>query len=166
MPPRETRERLRLRALQEIARERFRFPNERHPYLKTFVNEPERTMGVTVDRDVLYPDIVVLQWPEKITQMVAQVEASNTVTEQRARDVWLPNSLAGPLYLFVPVGYAREAKRLCRRFRVAVVGLRTWRYMVGYRDLEITDIETASEGLEALLPGFLAQLLTKRDRRG
>jgi hypothetical protein len=166
MPPRETRERLRLRALQEIARERFGFPDERHPHLKTFVNEPERTMGVTVDRDVLYPDIVVLEWPEKITQMVAQVEASNTVTEQRARDVWLPNSLAGPLYLFVAVGYAREAKRLCRRFRVAVVGLRTWRYMVGYRDLEITDIETASEGLEALLPGFLAQLLTKRDRRG
>jgi hypothetical protein len=166
VPPRETRERLRLRALQEIARERFDFPNERHAHFKTFVNEPERTMGVTVDRDVLYPDIVVLQWPEKITQMVAQVEASNTVTEQRARDVWLPNSLVGPLYLFVPVGYAREAKRLCRRFRIAVVGLRTWRYMVGFRDLEITDIETAPEGLEALLPAFLTQLLAKRDRKG
>ena len=166
MPPRETRERLRLRALQEIARERFPFPNERHPHLKTFVNEPERAMGVTVDRDVLYPDIVVLQWPEKITQMVAQVEASNTVTEQQALDEWLPYSLAGPLYLFVPVGYAQETKRICRRFRIAVVGLRTWRYMVGFRDLEITDIETAPKGLEALLPGFLAQLLAKRDRRG
>lgn len=166
MPPRETRERLRLRALQEIARERFGFPNERHPHLKTFVNEPERTMGVTVDRDVLYPDIVVLQWPEKVTQMVAQVEASNTVTEQRALDEWLPYSLAGAPYLFVPVGCAQEAKRICRRFRIHIVGLRTWRYMVGYRNLEITDIETAAEGLEALLPGFLAQLLTKRDRRG
>jgi len=164
--PHHTRERLRLRALQEIARERFAFPNERYPYLKTFVNEPERTMGVAVDRDVLYPNIVVLQWPEKITQMVAQVEASNTVTEQRAFDAWLPYSLAGPLYLFVPVGYAREAKRLCRRFRIALVGLRTWRYMVGYRDLEITDIETAAEGLEALLPGFLARLLARGDRRG
>jgi len=38
--------------------------------------------------------------------------------------------------------------------------------MVGYRDLEITDIETAHDGLEALLPGFLVQLLAKRDRRG
>ena len=159
------RERLRLRALQEIARERFGFPNERYPYLKTFVNEPERTMGVVLDREVLYPDIVVLQWPERITQMVAQVEAAATVTEQQALDEWLPYSLAGPLYLFVPVGYAQEAKRICRRFRIDVVGLRTWRFMVGFRDLEITDIETASAGLEALLPGFLARLLTQRDRR-
>jgi len=35
--------------VQEIARDRFLFPNERFPHLKTFVNEPERTMGVTVD---------------------------------------------------------------------------------------------------------------------
>ena len=166
MPPRHTRERLRLRAVQEIARDRFAFPNERYPHLKTFVNEPERTMGVTVDKEVLYPDIVVLQWPEKITQMVAQVEASNTVTEQQALDEWLPYALAGPLYLFVPVGYAQEAKRICRRFRIHVVGLRTWRYMVGFRDLEVTDIETAPAGLEALLPGFLARLLAQRDRRG
>jgi hypothetical protein len=166
VPPRDTRERLRLRALQEIARERFAFPNERYPHLKTFVNEPERIMGVTVDKEVLYPDIVVLQWPEKTTQMVAQVEAASAVTEQQALDEWLPYSLAGPLYLFVPVGHAQEAKRLCRRYRIKVVGLRTWRFMVGYRDLEITDIETASEGLEALLPGFLSRLLTGRDRRG
>jgi hypothetical protein len=166
MPPNETRERLRLRALQEIARERFGFPNERYPHLKTFVNEPERTMGVTVDREVLYPDIVVLQWPEKMTEMVAQVEGASTVTEQQARDEWLPYSLAGPLYLFVPVGYAQEAKRICRRFRIDVVGLRTWRFMVGFHSLEVTDIETAPSGLEALLPGFLARLLTQRDRRG
>jgi hypothetical protein len=152
--------------VQEIARERFAFPNERYPHLKTFVNEPGRTMGVTVDKDVLYPGIVVLQWPEKITQMVAQVEAAGTVTEQQALDEWLPHSLAGPLYLFVPVGYAQEAKRICRRFRIRVVGLRTWRYMVGIRDLEITDIETAAEGLEALLPAFLVRLLAQRNRRG
>jgi hypothetical protein len=154
-----------LLALQQIARERFAFPNERHPHLKTFVNEPERTMGVVVDRDILYPDIVVLQWPEKTTEMVAQVESTATVTEQQALDEWLPHSLAGPLYLFVPVGYAQEAKRICHRFRIDIVGLRTWRYMVGFRDLEITDIETATSGLEALLPGFLARLLAGRDRK-
>jgi len=152
--------------VQEIARERFAFPNERYPHLKTFVNQPERTMGVVVDKEVLYPDIVVLQWPEKITRMVAQVEANTTVTEQQALDEWLLYSLGGPLYLFVPVGYAQAAKGLCRRYRIALVGLRTWRYMVGLRDLEITDIWTASEGLEALLPGFLARLLARNDRRG
>ena len=165
MAKNESRERLRLRALQEIARERFGFPNERYPHLKTFVNEPERTMGVVVDRDVLYPDIVVLQWPEKTTAMVAQVESTATVTEQQALDEWLPHSLAGPLYLFVPVGYAQEARRICHRFRIDVVGLRTWRFMVGFRDLEITDIETAPSGLEAFLPGFLVRLLAGRDRR-
>ena len=97
----------------------LRLPQRASPHLKTFVNEPERTMGVTVDRDVLYPDIVVLQWPEKMTQMVAQVESTNTVTEQQALDEWLPYSLAGPLYLFVPVGYAQAAKRICRRYRIA-----------------------------------------------
>jgi hypothetical protein len=162
MPPQSTRERLRLQAVQEIARDRFPFPNERYPNLRTFINEPERTMGVTVDKEALYPDIVVLQWPEKTTQMVAQVESSDTVTEQQALGEWLPYSLAGPLYLFVPVGYAAESKRLCRRFRIELVGLRTWRFMVGYHNLEITDIETAPKGLEALLPGFLA----RRDRRG
>jgi hypothetical protein len=160
------RERLRLQALEQIARERFGFPNERYPNLKTFVNEPEHTMGVTVDGDVVYPDIVVLRWSEKTTQMVAQVEASSSVTEQRARNEWLPYSLAGPLYLFVPVGYAQEAKRLCRRFRIHIVGLRTWRSMVGFRDLEITDIETAAKGLEPLLPGFLIGLLARRNRSG
>ncbi len=166
MAPREIRERLRVKALQEIARQRFAFPNERYPNLRAFVNEPERSMGVTLDSQVLYPDIVVLQWPEKVTQMVAQVESSATVTEQQAREAWLPYSQAGPLHLFVPVGYAGEAKRLCRRQRVQLVGLRTWRFRVGYRDLEITDIETAAKGLEALVPGFLARLLTRRDRGG
>ena len=159
MPPRDKRERLRLRAVQEIARERFPYPNERYPHLKTFVNDPDGTMGVMLDKEVLYPDIVVLEWPEKVTKMVAQVESSATVTEQQALDEWLPDSLAGPLYLFVPVGYAREAKRLCRRFRIQLVGLRTWRYMVGYRDLEITDIETRSRpprGPSAWLPGSTA----------
>jgi hypothetical protein len=98
--------------------------------------------------------------------MVAQVEGAGAITEQRALDEWLPYSLAGPLYLFVPVGYAQKAKRICRRFRIPVVGLRTWRFMVGFRDLEITDIETAAAGLEALLPGFLVRFLAQRDRRG
>jgi hypothetical protein len=163
MPLPETRQLVHLRALQDIARQRFPFPNEDYPHLKTFLNDPERTMAVPVGGEALYPDIVVLQWPEKVVEMLAEVETADTVTEEQARQRWLPFSRAGRLYLFVPVGLAQEAKRLCRRLGVEFVGLRTWRYIVGYGSIEITDIETAAGTLEALLPPFLMRRL--RDRR-
>ncbi|MDP2948072.1 MAG: hypothetical protein Q8P22_00860 [Chloroflexota bacterium] len=154
---------LHLQALQEIAQERFLFPNERYPHLKTFLNRPERTMGVQAAKSVVYPDIVVLQWPEKVVQMLAVVETAATVNVEAASGRWHPFSQAGPLYLFVPVGYVEETKRLCKAQGVRYVGLRTWRHLVGYGNFEITDIETsASGGLEALLPAFLARMLDRR----
>ncbi len=64
----------------------------------------------------------------------------------------------------MPVGLAEETKRLCRRLDVELVGLRTWRYAVGFGSMEITDVETAAGGLlDALAPPFLARML--RDRR-
>lgn len=163
MPLPETRQSLHLRALQDIAPQRFPFPSEDYPDLRTFLNDPERTMAVPVGGEAFYPDVVVVKWPEKVVEMLAEVETADTVTEEQARERWLPLSRAGRLYLFVPVGLARETKRLCRRMGVDLVGLRTWRYAVGFDSIEITDIETAAGILEALLPPFLVRML--RDRR-
>ncbi len=146
------------RAVQDIAKVRFAFPSEEHRYYKTYVNQPERTMGVRLpDGRAAYPDIVVVQDPENYLKMLGQVETSGTVNGDRGRE-WLTFARLGPLYLFVPVGYADEAKRICRELQIPIVGLRTWRYAVGYNSIEITDIMTQWRGIEDLLPGPLGRI--------
>jgi hypothetical protein len=94
------------------------------------------------------------------------VETADTVSEEQALQRWLPLSQGGGLHLFVPVGLAQETKRLCRGLGVEFVGLRTWRYAVGFGTIEISDIETAAGALEALLPPFLMRMLRDRRSRG
>jgi hypothetical protein len=76
---------------------------------------------------------------------------------------WRPFADLAPLYLYVPVGKADEAKALTRRFKIPVVGIRTWRYVLVYDELEITDIFTQWTGPEDLLPppikGIVKQFL-------
>ena len=120
---------------------------------KTYVNVPQRTMGVQLRGNlVAYPDIVVVQHPENNAKIVAGVETNETVREAVARFEWLPYSELAPLYLYVPVGKGDEALRMCRRLEVRVVGIRTWRYMAGYEDPEINDHFTVPSGPEEMLP--------------
>jgi len=53
------------------------------------------------------------------------------------------------------MGEEDRARRLCRRLKVPLVGIRTWRYAVGVEQLEINDHYTVPSGLEALLPKIL-----------
>ena len=131
---------LHLRALQRIARLRFDFPTEEHRDFKTYLNQPRRTMGVRMPGGfVAYPDIVVVQSPENNTKIVAQVETAETVSEDTAFYVWGPYAELAPLYVYVPVGAGDEALALCRRLDIPVVGIRTWRFIVGYDEIEIND---------------------------
>ncbi len=156
-----TREALHERAVQDIAKARFAFPNERYPYYKTYVNHPERTMGVRTERGrVVYPDIVVVQDPENIVQMLGEVETTETVNEDEAHEWKLFAELA-PLYLYVPVGLAEEAQRLCKKLHIPVVGIRTWRYITGMDEIEINDFFTQWTGPEDLAPGPLSSILKK-----
>ena len=144
------------RALADIARLRFAFPTEKYRDYKTYVNHPKRTMGVQMgDGRVAYPDIVVVQHPENNAKIVAEVETNETVREAVARFEWLPYAELAPLYLYVPVGKGDEALDLCRELGVAVVGIRTWRYIAGYEDPEINDHYTVPSGPEDLLPRIL-----------
>ena len=144
------------KAVADIARERFGFPTERYRDLKTYTNVPERTMGVAMDDEqVAYPDIVVVKNPENQTKILGEVETAETVNDATARTRWRPFSELAPLYLYVPVGSADAAQKLCRRWGAEVVGIRTWRYAVGMEEIEISDHFTVPSGPEELLPRIL-----------
>jgi len=141
------------KALRDIARLRFGFPTEKYRDFKTYTNVPQRTMGVQLGGNlVAYPDVVVVQHPENNAKIVAEVETNETVREAVARFEWLPYSELAPLYLYVPVGKGDEALNMCRKLDVAVVGIRTWRYVAGYEDPEINDHFTVPSGPEEMLP--------------
>ena len=141
------------KALRDIVRLRFGFPTEKYRDFKNYTNVPQRTMGVQLGGNlVAYPDIVVVQHPENNAKIVAEVETNETVREAVARFEWLPYSELAPLYLYVPVGKGDEALNMCRKLDVAVVGIRTWRYVAGYEDPEINDHFTVPSGPEEMLP--------------
>jgi len=104
---------------------------------------------------VAYPNIVVVQHPENNCKIVAQVETNETVREAVARYEWLPYADLAPLYLYVPVGKGDAALALCRQLDIAVVGIRTWRYIAGYDEPEINDHYEVASGPEDMLPSAL-----------
>jgi len=144
------------KALRDIVRLRFGFPTEKYRDFKTYTNVPQRTMGVQMGGNlVAYPDIVVVQHPENNAKIVAEVDTNETVREAVARFEWLPYSELAPLYLYVPVGKGDETLNICRKLDLAVVGIRTWRYVAGYEDPEINDHFTVPSGPEEMLPKIL-----------
>ncbi len=152
----EARDLLHQKALRDIVRLRFGFPTEKYRDFKTYVNVPQRSMGVQLnDGAVAYPNIVVVQHPENNAKIVAEVETNETVREAVAQFEWLPYSELAPLYLYVPVGKGDEALDLCRSLGIQVVGVRTWRYIAGYDEPELNDHFTVPSGPEDLLPKLL-----------
>jgi len=147
-----------VRAVQDIARARFGFPTDKHRDYRTYTNVPKRTMGVAMpDRGnaVAYPDIVVVQDPENYAKILGEVDTTETVNEQTAERRWRPFADLAPLYLYVPVGDADHALKLCRQLRVPIVGVRTWRYAVGVEEIEVNDHYTVASGPEEMLPKIL-----------
>jgi len=154
------REELHERAVQDIAQARFEFPTPALPSYRTYVNVPEVTVTATSEAgEELKPDIVVVDTPGNVLKILAQVETGETVTEESAKDTWLPFSkLSGAaFYLYVPVGYGAAAKRICKKLGVDVYGFRTWRYVP--QGVEINEISEPPEILHALMPPFARKLL-------
>lgn len=136
----EARETIHLRAVADIARLRFAYPTEKYRDYKAYTNHPQRAMGIQMESGkIAYPDIVVVQHPENNAKIVAQIETNETVRESVARSEWLPYAELAPLYLYVPVGKGGEAADLCAQLDIPVVGIRTWRYLAGNDDPEITN---------------------------
>lgn len=100
------------KAVGLIAKERFPFPNDDHPNWKTYVNEPQRKLGVTIGDETLYPDIVVLNTSADKVPMIGEVESDSTVTQTERDEQWKKYSKVPSFYLYVPKGLCQQAKVL------------------------------------------------------
>ena len=157
--PKSSRE-LHERAVPDIAQARFEFPTPEHPSYRTFVNVPEVTLPVTDEAgNKLTPNIVVVDTPGNILKILAQVELPEQVTEERAKQLWLPFSKLpdAAFYLYVPVGHGAAAKKLCKKLRIDVYGFRTWRYVP--QGIEINDISEPPDVMVQLMPPIVRRLL-------
>jgi hypothetical protein len=87
----------------------------------------------------LEPDIVVLQWPEKIPVMVAEVVTPDMLREDIAENVWAVEARLDGVrfFLYVPAGHAKEAKALLKRMGIKKVSLRTWRNITGLKTIDV-----------------------------
>lgn len=127
-------------AVQNIAEELFPFPTPEYPHFRTFVNEPEVTQKLFTNYgNELAPDIVVLQWPEKLPVMVAEVVTEDMLTVENALNVWaIESRLDGvQFFLYVPSGRASDAKKLLKQTDIKNVKLRTWRNNAGLRTIDV-----------------------------
>ena len=113
----------------EIAKLKFPYPNDASPELETVVNIPVASVSVGQENGKdLFPDIVVVRRPGVWLKLMAQVESSDTVTDEAALERWLPYSKCGELLLYVPFGQAGAAKALCKKHGVRGARIRTWRF--------------------------------------
>jgi hypothetical protein len=123
------REQRRAGVIADVARLKFPFPNEQFPDLETVVNVPNPGISVgEKDGKPLFPHIVVIRRPGLWLQMMAEVEVQDTVTDESALTRWKPYAECGDLILYVPFGYSGEAKRLAKKHRIRLAGVRAWRY--------------------------------------
>jgi hypothetical protein len=151
-----------IKAAQQIVDQRFQFPTQDHPSYRTHLNVPATTMAVQVGEEEIDPTIVVV---EKLNTgdtrlvMTAEVCLREQVNEGEAKRVWsriasIPNQA---FYIYVPVGYGAEAKKVCRAVGVRPEGFRTYRNTpTGF---EINDISEKPSPLAPLMPPFVRRLL-------
>jgi hypothetical protein len=81
-------------------------------------------MGVTDGETTVYPDMVVLDEENGSVVMIGEVETASSVTTDEA-DQWRQyGSMSQAFYLYVPHGFAEQARQLTRGLRLT--GIRTF----------------------------------------
>jgi hypothetical protein len=151
-----------IKAINGVAEARYDFPTPEHASYRAHVNAPEVTMAVQVGDEQIAPDIVVverLKTGETHLMMTAAVADKDMVTEAEAKRSWaryasIPNAV---FYLYVPVGYGKIAKQICKKAKINVEGYRTWRWTP--RGFEVNDISEPMSGLSPLMPPIVRKLL-------
>lgn len=149
-------------AVREIVAARFNFPTAEHPAYRAHANIPEVTLAVQVGDEQIAPDIVAvekLSTGETHLMMTAAVANREMVNEGEAKRAWsryaaIPNQA---FYLYVPVGYGKMAKQICRKLKIDVEGYRTYRTTP--RGFEVNDVSEPPSSLAALMPPIVRKLL-------
>jgi hypothetical protein len=132
------------KAVGDIARTRFDYPDIGNPNLQTFTNRPARQVGVRInmtDKDLLFPDIVILARPSDEVHLTAEIETQRSLRETPEEELaakWRAFIGVGPFYLFVPLMQVDSARAMIKRQRLALAGLRSWRYITGQDIVDIT----------------------------
>lgn len=69
--------------------------------------------------DEYYPDLILLPKGSKSSTIIVEVETSESVSEDHAREQWIPYSKLGrKFYLLVPSDVVTRAKAICRRLGI------------------------------------------------
>ena len=128
--------------VNQIAHDRFAFPNDDNPDFHTYVNLPEPQMAIEVQGGIekLLPDIVVLDKPGGRPRLIAQVESRETMSREQAEYVWARLEMRdAPLLLYVPSGMASTARDYARAAGIKNAEVRTWRRLPqGMKVLELS----------------------------
>jgi hypothetical protein len=130
-------------AVHNIAEQLFPFPTPDFPHFRTFVNEPEAEQKIFTNYgNEIEPDVVVLQWPEKLPVMVAEVVTTDMLRDDLAENVWSVEArLDGvKFFLYVPAGQASQAKALLKKHKIKNVSLRTWRNITGLKTIDVAAV--------------------------
>jgi hypothetical protein len=151
-----------VKAINEVAAARYGFPTQEQPAYRTHVNVPDVTMAVQVRDEQIAPDIVVvekLKTGETNLIITAAVANKDMVTEAEAKRSWaryasIPNAV---FYLYIPVGYGVQAKKICKKAGIKVEGYRTWRWTP--RGFEVNDVSGPTSGLAPLMPPAVRRFL-------
>ena len=129
-------------AVRNIADELYFYPTPGYPHFRTFVNEPEveQKIFTNLGRE-LTPDIVVLEWPEKLPRIVAEVLTPDMINDANAENWAVLSRLEGvQFYLYAPAGHSAEAKKLLKKHKIKGVGLRTWRHITGLKSIDVAKL--------------------------
>jgi hypothetical protein len=130
-------------AVRNIAEEYFGYPTPDLPHFRTFVNhpEPEQKVFTNFGRE-LTPDIVVLEWPERLPRIFAEVVTQDMLTDENAEMWWVLSRLKDvTFFLYVPAGAAAMSKRLLKKHNIKNIRLRTWRHITGLKTIDVAPIK-------------------------
>lgn len=134
------------KAIGEIADLRFDYPDINHAGWHTFTNRPSRQVGVRVnmeDKEFIFPDIVVIERPGDEVAMVGEVETHRTLRETDEAQLiakWQAFAGVGPFYLFVPLMDVDIARKILKRHKLKLAGLRGWRIIAGQDIADVSDV--------------------------
>jgi hypothetical protein len=127
-------------AIAGIAASRFPYPSKEHPDYKTYVNQPEHTVGIRVGGELLFPDIVVMNSSTTEVEMLGEVETARSLRAADVVDKWRAFSASGSLYLFVPLSELDRARSLLKPLGLRLAGLRAYKNNLGQRTVEVIEV--------------------------